>query len=94
MFLFSSTQFASVVNVTYPEIYQRFLDGINVLNFDLAWILSAGCIVGFDFHDRLLSSTTGALVIVTLLAITYTIAVRRNHESGCALESARLCYCY
>ncbi|CAM9568519.1 unnamed protein product, partial [Hapterophycus canaliculatus] len=36
------TQFASVANVTYPDLYQRFLDGLDVFNFDLGWILSAG----------------------------------------------------
>ena len=85
----SSIQFASVANVTYPNVYQRFLDGINVLNFDLAWILSAGCIVDLDFHDRLLFSTIGPIGIVALLTMTYAIAVRRNRESESSLESAR-----
>ncbi|CAN0569333.1 unnamed protein product, partial [Ectocarpus sp. 12 AP-2014] len=46
------TQFTSVANVTYPNVYKRFLDGLDVFNFDLSWVLSAGCIFDIDFHDR------------------------------------------
>lgn len=53
------TQFASVANVTFPDIYQRFLDAVNVLNFELSWILSAGCMFSFNFHDYLLIATIG-----------------------------------
>ncbi|CAN0137715.1 unnamed protein product, partial [Ectocarpus fasciculatus] len=39
------TQFTSVANVTYPDVYQRFLNGLDVFNFDLSWIMSAGCVM-------------------------------------------------
>lgn len=32
-------QFAAVTNVTFLNIYHRFLDGVDFLNFDLGLIL-------------------------------------------------------
>lgn len=72
--------------MTYPDVYQRFLDAVNILNFDALWIPSAGCIVGVDFHGRLLVSTIGPLVASSLLAGTYTVAKRRNYGSEAALQ--------
>ena len=68
------TQFSSVANVTYPDVYQDFLDGLDFFNFDFSWILSAGCVVRIDFHDRLLASTIGPIVALAFLACTYTAA--------------------
>ena len=78
-----------MANVTYPSVYQRFLDGVNILNFDVLWIPSAGCIVDTDFHDRLLASTIGPLIVLALLAATYTIAKRRSSGSEAALQKIR-----
>eukprot|EP00752_Nemacystus_decipiens_P012610 g11167.t2 len=80
------TQFTSVANVTYPDAYQRFLEGVTVLNFDALWIPSAGCFVEVDFHRRLLVATIGPLVALGLLAITYAVAKRRNDGSTTALQ--------
>lgn len=66
-------QFA-VANVTYPDLYQRFLDGLDVFNFDLGWILSAGCVLDVDFHGRLLISTISPIIILLFLAVTYAAA--------------------
>ena len=87
--VFISFQFSSVANVTYPDVYQRFLDGVNILNFDVLWIPSAGCLVDVDFHGRLLVSTIGPLVALALLAITYTVAKRRSSGSEAALQRIR-----
>ena len=77
-----SPQFASVANVTYPGVYQRFLDALEVFNFDLGWLLSAGCIVDVDFHGRLLLATIGPVVAMLILAVTYSIAARVNREAS------------
>lgn len=60
--------------MTYPDMYQRFLDGLDVFNFDLGLILSAGCVLDLDFHDRLMISTIGPIVALLFLAGTYTVA--------------------
>ena len=71
-------QFTSVANVTFPDVYQRFLDALDVFNFDLGWILSAGCVLDIDFHDRLLISTVAPLVGLMLLAGTYATSAFVN----------------
>lgn len=78
-----------MANVTYPNVYQRFLDGVNILNFDALWIPSAGCIIDVDFHDSLLVSTIGPLLAVVFLAGTYIVATRRNRGSEAALQKVR-----
>eukprot|EP00903_Cladosiphon_okamuranus_P017270 g15914.t1 len=80
------TQFTSVANVTFPNVYQRLLDGLNVFNFDLYWILSAGCIVEVDFHDRLLLSSLGPIVTLVFLAGTYAAASRLHRGEEEALR--------
>eukprot|EP00752_Nemacystus_decipiens_P008185 g7321.t1 len=72
------TQFAEVANITYPGVYQDFINAINIINFDLGSVLAAGCLWSeIDFHGRLLVSTLGPLVAVGLLSVTYWIAMRR-----------------
>lgn len=70
----------------YPDVYQRFLDGVSILNFDVSSIPSAGCIVEVDFHGHLLVSTIGPLVALAVLATTFTVAKRRNFGSEATLQ--------
>ncbi|CAM9400274.1 unnamed protein product, partial [Choristocarpus tenellus] len=72
------TQFSSAVNVTYPKLYDHFLDALSWINLDFDWMLSAGCIVVTDFHDKLLLSTLSPLVVLGILRITYMLAMWRN----------------
>eukprot|EP00903_Cladosiphon_okamuranus_P020904 g19197.t1 len=84
------TQFASVANVTYKDVYQRLLDVVDVLNFDLGLLLSVGCVVDIDFHDRLLVMTLSPLVAMAFLGTTYTLAKRRNrHADAAVMEKDR-----
>lgn len=76
-----------MANVVYPGVYQRFLDIVDVLNFDLTWVLSAGCVVDVDFHDRLLISTTGPIVVMLLLGVIYTVARRMHRGSEHAIRN-------
>ncbi|CAM9233132.1 unnamed protein product [Scytosiphon promiscuus] len=82
------TQFTSVAHVSYPGVYQRFLDSLEVVNFDLGWILSAGCIFDIDFHDRLLISTIGPICILLFLLGVYAYAARINRGSNETLQRA------
>lgn len=74
-----------VANVTYPDVYQRFLDALDVFNFDLTWILSAGCIVNVDFYDRLLVYTIVPLIALLSMAGTYAAASTINRGAPEAL---------
>ena len=78
-----------MANVTYPNIYQRFLDGVKVLDFDLSWIFSVSCVVNLDFHDRLLFATLGPIIAVVMLGITYSVAAVRNRKLDGALTNVR-----
>lgn len=76
--------------MTYPGIYQSFLDWVDILNFDWSWILSTGCVVKLGFHDRLLLTTLTPLVAIAILGCTYKIAVRRvRGGSGAAVTEIR-----
>ena len=75
------TQFSAIANVTYPDIYQKFLDGLDIFNFDFSWILSAGCVMDIDFHDKLLMVTITPIVSLAFLACTYTAASWKNREN-------------
>ena len=79
-----------MANVTFPDIYQRLLDAVDMLNFEVTWVLSAGCMFSFDFHDKLLIVTLGPIVLLALLGISYaTTAVSRPCCSENALKNIR-----
>ena len=75
-----------MANVIYPDVYQDFLGGLDFFNFDLSWVLSAGCVVDIDFHDRLLVSTITPIVALLFLACTYATAVRINRVQSEGLK--------
>lgn len=41
-----------MASVAYPAPYESFLGHIDVVNLDLAWMLSAGCLIGAGVHDQ------------------------------------------
>ena len=87
VFIAVFAQFTSVANVTFPDVYQRFLDGLELFNFDLGWVLSAGCVFDVDFHDRLLMATIGPIIALLFLAVTYATATRVNRNAPDALQN-------
>lgn len=82
-------QFRSVANVVYPDVYRHLLDFAALVNFDVGRMLSAGCIIDVDFHHGLLAATVAPLAVITLLGMTYAVAVRRNIGSERALQAIR-----
>ena len=78
-----------MADVTYPELYQRFLNIVDVFNFDLTWMISAGCFVVVNFHGKLLILTIGPIIIMLFLGGTYTYIKRRHHASEEALMVVR-----
>ncbi|CAM9198462.1 unnamed protein product [Ectocarpus sp. 12 AP-2014] len=83
------TQFSSVVNVVYPDVYERFLSVLNVVNLNLGFILSVSCIVDTNFYGRLVLATIGPLVMIGALAVAYTVARSRNRLSPAGLQAAK-----
>lgn len=78
------TQFSFVADVVYPGVYQDFLDGVNFLNFDIAWI--TGCIFDTDFHDKVLIATIGPLIALVCLMLTYLAGRILNKTSTDSIE--------
>ena len=72
-------------------MYQSFLDAVNVLNFDLGWVvqLSAGCLFDMGIHGRLLIATIGPIIAITFLGLTYVVAANANRGSAEALSLIR-----
>lgn len=76
-----------MANVTYPSLYEGFLEGLSsIVGLELGTVLSAGCIIDFDFHGRLFFSTLGPLVALVILGVTYSLAVSRNRDSQEAIQ--------
>ena len=67
--------------MVFPSVYQDFLDMVDIINFDLTWVVSVGCIIDTDFHDQLLFATLGPFVCMFILGCTYVIAMRRREMS-------------
>ena len=82
-------QFMSVADVTYPGMYQGFLNAVDVLNFDLSWMISAGCVVVMDFHGKLLTLTLGPMLAMLLLIGTHAYTKRIYRFSDQALKIIR-----
>lgn len=80
-----------MANITYPHVYERFLDAVNVLNFDLGWIfqLLFGCVFEVGIHGRLLIATIGPIIAVVFLGLTYIVAAGGSRASANTLGSIR-----
>ncbi len=78
-----------MANVIFPDVYQDFLRRLNFFNFDLSWMLSAGCLVDLDFHDRLLISTIGLVLAMLFLVATFAVATGLHRGSTEALRNVR-----
>lgn len=78
-----------MANVTFPSLYQDFLDTLDVFNFDLGWVLSAGCVFDVDFHDRLLISTISPIIALAFLACTYAAANCKHRGAPESIQNIR-----
>ena len=58
----------------FPRSFTKFLSYIDLINFDLGWLLSASCILNFRFYERLLLTTLGPLVLASMLGCTFVYA--------------------
>lgn len=70
-----------MVNVILPGVYEYIFDSVDIFNFDLTWVLSAGCIIDTDLHDKILIATLGPLVVMAILGGTYIVAMHRSCSS-------------
>jgi hypothetical protein len=61
------TQYVNITGLELPPLYQRFLSWLSVINLDLQWLLSAGCIVRINFYGKLLATTLLPMFLMALL---------------------------
>lgn len=78
-----------MVNVVYPDVYERFLSVLNLVNMNLGIILSVSCVVETNFYSRLIFATMGPLVVLGALAATYTVSRSRNQHSPAGMQAAK-----
>lgn len=83
------TQFASVVDVQYPQLYQDFLSVLDLVNLNLGFILSFSCVVDTNFYLRLLFATISPLAILVALSATYAISRKRNRHSPSGIQASK-----
>ena len=82
-------QFSAVVNVVYPDVYERFLSVIDAVNLNVGILLSRSCLVDINFYGRLLFATVGPLVVLGVLLATYNASRFRNRHSRIGLQAAK-----
>lgn len=78
-----------MVNVVYPDVYERFLSVLNLVNFNLGIILSVSCVVDTNFYSRLIFATLAPLVVLGALAATHVISRSRNRHSPEGMQAAK-----
>ncbi|CAN0413267.1 unnamed protein product, partial [Laminaria digitata] len=91
--------FSSVTAVEFPASYSLFLSWINVLNFDLVYILSASCVLpSVNFYQQLLATTiapfppfsTAAMFPHPALILTWPPLVLMRWGNGRSVESTAI----
>jgi hypothetical protein len=73
------TQFVSITGTQYPPIYSHYLKWLDIINLDVSWLLSAGCVMHISFYTKLLITTIVPLVVA---AVILAIHLRMRWKSG------------
>jgi hypothetical protein len=81
------TQFVSITGTQYASVYSVFLKWLNVINLDMSWLLSAGCILRVSFYVKLLITTISPLIVVAILGAIH-IRVRYLCTQASTLQHA------
>lgn len=86
------SQFSLVTNTTYPDIYERFIDIVGSIGFNLDWIMGLSCDLDTDFHSKLFVVTVCPMLLSFLAAVTYLFSDKssdsfRRHVSFLLLVS-------
>lgn len=77
-----------MVDVQYPDVYEKFLSALNVVNFNLGFFFSYFCVVETNFYGRLLFSTLVPLAVLGGLGATYVVSRRNNRHSHAGMQTA------
>jgi hypothetical protein len=76
------TQFVSITGTQYESIYGDYLRWLDVVNSDMSWLLSAGCVMHISSYAKLLITTIAPLVVTAvILAIHIRIRYVCKHNA-------------
>jgi hypothetical protein len=65
------TQFMSITGTQYPSIYGDYLKWLDIINLNISWFLSIGCILHVNFYAKLLVTTLAPLVVVAVIGVIH-----------------------
>jgi hypothetical protein len=68
------TQFVAVTGLQLPALYKQFLRLTAVLNLDIGWMLSFGCLLEVNFYGKLLLVTLTPILVTVFLLCSYAAA--------------------
>jgi hypothetical protein len=72
------TQYITITGLKLPDMYFDFLSWTSIINMDIGWLSSLGCVTRMTFYDKLLLNTLIPFGIVLALLCTYSIAHYRH----------------
>ncbi|CAB1101543.1 unnamed protein product [Ectocarpus sp. CCAP 1310/34] len=81
--------FSSVVNVVYPDVYEKSPVHSEPGKLQLWFHLVGLCVVDSNYYGRLLFATIGPLVVLAALALTYAVSRSRNRHSPAGTQTAK-----
>lgn len=79
-------QVGSITGEVYPELYNNFVSKLNLINFEMDFVLSYSCLFQNDFYGHLLVATIAPAVALVVLAGSYFVAKKRNSVSEVAMS--------
>jgi hypothetical protein len=79
------TQFISITGTQYPSICGDYLKWLDIINLDMSWLLSAGCILQVSFYSKLLITTLAPIVVAAILSLLY-LRVRHVYRTVNAIK--------
>jgi hypothetical protein len=75
------TQYINITGLKIPLLYRDFLAWLDVINLDLSWLFSIGCVLKTDFYEKLLLNTLAPIVFGLFLCFTYSIVYLRHKHT-------------
>lgn len=78
-----------MTGVKYPDLYEDFVSVLDLSNLNIGFILSFACVLRTNYYIDLLFATLGPMVVLAVLAGTYTLAIKRNRASQEAIRTVK-----
>ena len=82
-------QFDAIAGDVYPDLYQKFVSELNLVNLDMDFVLAYSCLFTNDFYHHLLFATITPFLALAVLAGSFFIGKKRNSSSESAMLEVR-----